>query len=84
MSAVKIKKHVNLSAPLLPELVACLLTHFFFFFFMFAYDVQRREKSHQTHRFLKLLHVYKGREGVDGNQREYQSLEKYGNTSVRK
>lgn len=29
MSAVKIKKHVNLSSPLLPELVACLLMHFF-------------------------------------------------------
>lgn len=44
----KQKKHVNLSSPLLPELS---------FFFMFAYDVQRREKSHQTHTFLKLLHV---------------------------
>lgn len=28
VSTVKIKKHVNLHSPLLPELVACLLTHF--------------------------------------------------------
>lgn len=60
MSAVKIKKHVNLRSPLFAR-AGCLsvnaLLLLLLFFMFFACDVQRREKSHQTHRFLKLLHV---------------------------
>lgn len=84
MSAVKIKKHVNLSSPLLPELVACLLTNFFL-----SPCLPMMYKGGKNHikpaDFLNFYMSEKGRRGGGaGNQREYQSWEKYGNTSVRK
>lgn len=57
---------------MLPELLACL----------FACDVQKREKSHQTHGFLFFfLNFYMCEAGREGNQREYQSSEECRNAS---